>query len=135
MEPSCLAPVGDWLRDAGIPVDVMETILSAKAPYTRRMYALKWRVFEKWCTMHHADPVHCHIVSVLEFLQEKLSAGTCTLRVFVAAITACHALIDGVSIGKHPLIACFIHGARHLRPPARVKVPSLRGLSMVPLNH
>ncbi len=91
---------------------------------------------------HHVDPVHCQVVSVLEFLQEKLSSGTCpgTLRVYVAAISACHVLIDGVSVGKHPLVARFIRGAKRLRPPTRATVPSwdlaivLEGLVMTPFE-
>ncbi len=67
----------DQLRDAGLPPDVVETILSARAPSTRRSYAFKWHIFENWCMAHHVDPVHCQVVSVLEFLQEKLSSGTC----------------------------------------------------------
>ncbi len=120
LEPSCLAPEGDQLRDAGFPPDVVETILSARAPSTRRSYAFKWHIFENWCMAHHVDPCHCQVVSVLEFLQEKLSSGTCpgTLRIYVAAISACHVLIDGVSVGKHPLVARFIRGAKRLsRPP------------------
>ncbi len=75
---------------------------------------------------HHADPVNCQIVSVLEFLQEKLSSGTCpgTLRIYVAAISACHALIDGVSVGKHPLVTRFIRRAKRLRLLTRETVPS-----------
>ncbi len=75
---------------------------------------------------HHTDPVHCQVVSVLKFLQEKLSSGTCpgTLRDYVSTISACHALIDRVSVRKHPLVACFIHGAKQLRSPTRVTVPS-----------
>ncbi|KAI2653825.1 putative V-type proton ATPase subunit H 2 [Labeo rohita] len=142
LEPSCLAPEGDQLRDAGLPADVVETILSARAPSTRRSYALKWRVFESWCVTHDADPVHCQVVSVLEFLQEKLSSGTSpgTLRVYVAAISACHTLIDGVSVGKHPLVVRFIRGARRLRLPTRATVPSwdlaivLEGLAGTPFE-
>lgn len=33
----------------------------------------------------------------------------------------CNALIDGISVGKHPLVACFISGARRLRSPVRIK--------------
>ncbi len=91
---------------------------------------------------HHVDPVHCQVVSVLEFLQEKLSSDTCpgTLRVYVAAISACRVLIDGVSVGKHPLVARFIRGAKRLRPPTRATVPSwdlaivLKGLIMTPFE-
>ncbi len=77
LEPSCLAPEGEQLRDAGFPAEVVQTILSARAPSTRKWYALRWRVFKSWCMTHHADEVHCQVVSVLEFLQEKLSLGTC----------------------------------------------------------
>lgn len=90
----------------------------------RRLYATKWGVFKRWCTACHADPVDCQIVSMLDFLQGKISAGTwpTTLRAFVAAISACHALIDRVPVMKYPLIACFIHGARQLRLPVRAKI-------------
>ncbi len=142
LEPSCLAPEGDQLRDAGLPADIVETILSARAPSTRRSYAFKWHIFENWCRAHHVDPVHCQVVSVLEFLQDKLSSGTCpgTLRVYVAAISACHVLIDGVSVGKHPLVARYIRGAKRLRPPTRATVPLwdlaivLEGLVMTPFE-
>ncbi len=46
LEPPCLAPKGDQLRDAGLPPDVVETILIARAPSTRRSYAFKWHIFE-----------------------------------------------------------------------------------------
>ncbi len=39
LEPPCLAPEGDQLRDTGLPPDIVETILSARAPSTRRSYA------------------------------------------------------------------------------------------------
>ncbi len=118
LEPPCLAPEGDQLRDAGLPPDIVETILSARAPSTARSYA-SMAHFENWCMAHHVDPVHCQVVSVLEFLQEKLSSGTCpgTLRVYVAAISACPVLIDEVSVGKHPLVARFIQVSGWGRPP------------------
>ncbi len=78
LEPPCLAPEGDQLRDAGLSPDIVETILSARAPSTRRSYAFKWHIFENWCMAHHVDPVHCQVVSVLEFLPEKLTSGTCS---------------------------------------------------------
>ncbi len=35
----------------------------------------------------------------------------------MATILVCHALIDGVSAGKHPLVTLFSHGSKQLRPP------------------
>ncbi|KAI2653970.1 Non-reducing polyketide synthase PKS8-1 [Labeo rohita] len=142
VESSRLAPEGNQLRDTGLSPAVIETILSARAPSTRKNYAAKWGVFERWCVKHNVDPVNCQIASVLDFMQEKLSTGTCpaTLRGYVAALSACHALIDGAPLGSHPLLSRFLRGARRLRPPVKTKIPSwdlaivLEGLVGTPLN-
>ncbi|KAI2654727.1 hypothetical protein H4Q32_011510 [Labeo rohita] len=54
--------------------------------------------------------------------QEML--GFQLMLVYVAAISACHTLIDGVSVRKHPLVVRFVRGARRLRLPTRATVPS-----------
>ncbi len=56
---------------SGLPAEVQETIASARAPSTRKLYSSKWKVFESWCLAHAVDPVSCSIGPVLEFLQEK----------------------------------------------------------------
>ncbi len=73
-----------------LPVEVQETIASARAPATRKLYSSKWGVFESWCLARAIDPVNCPVGPVLEFLQERLTAGAAatTLRVYVAAIAA-----------------------------------------------
>ncbi len=73
-----------------LPVEVQETIASARAPATRKLYSSKWGVFESWCLAHAIDPVNCPVGPVLEYLQERLTAGAAatTLRVYVAAIAA-----------------------------------------------
>ncbi len=74
----------------GLPAGVQETIASARAPATRKLYSSKWDVFESWCLTRAIDPVNCPVGPVLEFLQERLTAGAAatTLRVYVAAIAA-----------------------------------------------
>ena len=126
VESSRLAPDGNQLRDTGLSPAVIETILSARASSTRQSYASKWGVFERWCVLHNVDPVNCQVASVLDFMQEKLSTGTCpaTLKVYVAALPACHALVDGAPLGRHPLLSRFLRGARRLRPPVKTKIPS-----------
>ncbi len=52
-----------------LPEGVLNTISQARAPSTRRLYALKWSVFSAWCTTHGADPVLCGISLILSFLQ------------------------------------------------------------------
>ncbi len=69
------------------PENLLNTISQAKAPSTRRLYALKWSVFSAWFTTHGADPEVCDISLILSFLQELLEKGRSpsTLKVYVAA--------------------------------------------------
>ncbi len=80
------------------PRGVLNTISEARAPSTRRLYALKWSVFSTWCLNRGENPSTSElaVVSVLS-LQELLDKGRShsTLKVFVAAIAAFHAPIAG----------------------------------------
>ncbi|KAL0183550.1 hypothetical protein M9458_019246, partial [Cirrhinus mrigala] len=121
-----MAPEGAHLLASGLSTEVVETILQSRAPSTRKLYALKWRLFTSWCERHQQDPVNCPVGTVLEFLQDRLSAGLShsTLKVYVAAIAAYHAPLGGLSVGKDPLVSRFLRGALRLRPPVRSRVPS-----------
>ncbi len=87
-----LAPEGAQYLDAGLTAGTVETLLSSRAPSTRRMYGIKWKVFATWCRTRMVDPVTCPVAQVLEFLQDRFSAGLSpsTLKVYVAAISASH---------------------------------------------
>ncbi len=104
-------------------VEVPETI--ARAPTTRKLYSSKWGVFESWCLARAIDPVNCPVGPVLEFLQERLTAGAAatTLRVYVAAIAARREL-DEIPLGRHRMVSAFMHGVRRLRPNRPMAVPS-----------
>ncbi|KAI2653704.1 Transposon Ty3-G Gag-Pol polyprotein [Labeo rohita] len=111
-----VAPEGAHLLASGLSTEVVETILQSRAPSTRKLYALKWKLFTSWCGRHQQDPVNCPVGSVLEFLQDRLSAGLShsTLKVYVAAIAAYHA----------PLSVVSRWSLGGLRPPVRSRVPS-----------
>jgi len=63
----------------------------------RKLYGLKWNVFTVWCREREIDPINCQMASVLEFLQDRFSAGLTpfTVMVYVSAIAAFHTLNDG----------------------------------------
>ncbi len=119
MEAVGVAPEGARLIASGLSTEVVETILQSRAPSTRKLYALKWKLFTSWCRDRQLDPVNCPVGTVLEFLQARLSAGLThsTLKVYVAAISAYHASLGGQSVGRHPLVTRFLRGALRLRPP------------------
>ncbi len=108
-----------------LPVEVQETIASARFPATRKLYSSKWAVFESWCLARAINPVNCPVGPVLEFLQERLTAGAAatTLRVYVAAIAARREL-DEIPLGRHRMVSAFMHGVRRLRPNRPTAVPS-----------
>ncbi|CAM4558277.1 unnamed protein product [Leuciscus chuanchicus] len=142
VEPVGLASEGAQLIESGLSTEVVETILQSRAPSTRKLYALKWRVFTSWCSDRRLDPVNCPIGTVLEFLQDRFTAGLTpsTLKVYVAAIGAYHIPLGGMSVGKDPLVSRFLRGTWRLRPAVHSRVPpwdlsvALQGLSLAPFE-
>ncbi len=106
LEAVGMAHTGSRALMDNLPVEVQETIASARAPATRKLYSSKWGVFESWSLTRTIDPVNCPVGPVLEFLQERLTTGAATnsLRVYVAAIAARREL-DEVPLGRHWMAA------------------------------
>ncbi|KAI2650818.1 Transposon Ty3-G Gag-Pol polyprotein [Labeo rohita] len=142
LEPPPLVPGRDQEDFRDLSPSVVNTLLQARAPSTRRLYDLKWRIFVNWCSSLGKDPRSCGIKSVLSFLQEGLDRhlSASTLKVHVAAISANHDLVGGRSVGKHDLIVRFLRGARRLNPPRPHLIPSwdlavvLQGLQQDPFE-
>ncbi|MBN3304948.1 CBLN4 protein, partial [Amia calva] len=89
-------------------------------------YSYRWRTFSTWCQDGSQDPINCPIGVILQFLQELLDQGKSpsTLKVYLAAISACHVRIDGKPPGSHFLAVQFLKGARWLRPPRTLSLPA-----------
>ncbi|KAI2646378.1 ORF V: Enzymatic polyprotein [Labeo rohita] len=126
LEPPPMVPGLDQEDFRDLPPSVVNTLLQARAPSTRRLYDLKWRIFVNWYSSWGKDPWRCGIKSVLSFLQESLDRhlSASTLKVHVAAISANHDLVSGRLVGKHDLIIRFLRGARRLNPPRSNLIPS-----------
>ncbi|XP_073781587.1 uncharacterized protein [Danio rerio] len=125
LEPPHVVPRRE--EDLGnLPTAVVNTITQARAPSTRRAYALKWSLFTEWCVSRREDPRNCQISVVLSFLQEKLDSrlSPSTLKVYVAAISAYHSAVAGGTVGKHNLVIQFLRGARRINPSRPPLMPS-----------
>ncbi len=87
---------------------------------------MPWSVFSAWCTTHGADLEVCDISLILSFMQELLEKcrSPSTFKVYVAAIAASHAPIDGQSVGRNNLVVHLFKGSRRLNPPCPVTVPT-----------
>ncbi len=112
MEIVGLASEGAQLINSGLSTEVVETILHSRAPSTRKLYALEWKVFASWCSDHQLDPVNCPVGTVLELLQDRFTAGLApsTLKVFVAAIVLTTFLWVVCLWGMTPWYLFFLHG-------------------------
>ncbi len=117
VETVSLASEGAQLIDSGLSTEVVEIILHSRSPSMRKLYALKWKVFTSWCSDNMLDPVNFPVSTVLEFLQDRFTAGLApsTLKVYVAAISAYHIALCGISLGKDPLVSRILHGTLRLR--------------------
>ncbi|KAI2657252.1 Gag-Pol polyprotein [Labeo rohita] len=126
LEPPCVVSGRDSADLTGPPQAVINTITQARAPSIRQAYALKWGLFADWCSSHWEDPQRCSVGVVLSFLQDKLKRrlSPSTLKAYGVAIAAYHDAVNGLSIGKHHLIARFLRGARRLNPPCSHLIPS-----------
>ncbi len=141
LEAVGMAHPGPQVLTSSLSAEDQETIASARAPATRKLYSSEWKVFESWCLANAVDPVSCPISPVLEFLQDKLAAGAAatTLRVYVVAIAARREL-DEIPLGRHRMVSAFMHGVQRLRPVCPIGVPSwdlsvvLEGLTVAPFE-
>ena len=120
------------LNALGLPPRVIATIQNARAASTRSLYGCKWQVFEGWCDGRGLTSYQCSVPDILCFLQDLMEKGRSfsTIKVYLAAISACHVGFEGSSVGQHPLIRRFMKGARRSLPVTRRFVPEW-DLSMV----
>lgn len=120
------------LKAAGMPPKVIETIQNARASSTRSIYSSKWCVFGEWCHEKQIIPFQCSVVELLCFLQDLLDKRRAfsTIKVYLAAISACHVGFGDKPAGQHPLVCRFMRGARRTLPVSRPLVP-LWDLSVV----
>jgi len=71
-------------------------------------------------------PFQCSLGVILAFLQSLIDKGKAfsTIKVYLAAISACHIGFEGKTVGQHPLVCRFMRGARRKLPVSRPIAPS-----------
>lgn len=88
---------------------MIHTIQCARASSTRSLYSGKWQVFEKWCEERQIVSFQCSVKDILCFLQDLLDRGKAfsTIKVYLAAISACHLGLGDKTLDQHPLVAAL----------------------------
>ena len=108
-----LAPEWLILSAVGLSQRVISTIQSALASSTRSLCDCKWRVFEGWCHRNGHIPFQWPVGVILSFLQDLRDKrkALSTIKVYLAAITACHVGFGKQTASQHPLVCRFMKGA------------------------
>ena len=101
------------LSAVGLSQRVISTIQSALASSTRSLCDCKWRVFEGWCHRNGHIPFQWPVGVILSFLQDLRDKrkALSTIKVYLAAITACHVGFGKQTASQHPLVCRFMKGA------------------------
>ncbi len=120
------APLASRRELADLPERIQNTITQARAPSTRRLYALNCMFSPPGAQPAAQNQFPCHISLILSFLQELLDKGhsRSMLKVYLAAISASHAPIVGQSVGRSNLVVCFLKGSIRLKPPLPFTIPT-----------
>ncbi|XP_013857240.1 uncharacterized protein LOC106513109 [Austrofundulus limnaeus] len=74
--------------------------------------------------MRTQSPVWCPLSWSFFNLSSIKGRSPSTLKVYVAALSSNHAVVDGGTIGSHNLVSLFLSGARRLHPPTVLRAPA-----------
>ena len=96
-----------------------DLLLSSWRTKSNKTYDSHFKKWVCWCTERGSDPISGPVSDVANFLADLHGEGyqSSSLNVFRSAISSVHDKVDGVEVGKHPIISRLLKGAFHLRPP------------------
>ena len=71
-----------------------------------------------WCAEQGHDPISGPVADVANFLAHLHDEGyqSRLLNAYRSAISSVHDDVDGVEVGKHPMVSRLLKGAYHVRP-------------------
>ena len=111
-QTSCIENFRQRLQGQGFPQEVSDILLSSWKKSTARQYESAWRLRSGWCDSWQIVFQHLskNILTCLVHFFHKRGLQYRTINVYRSAISAFHISIDGVVIGKHPLVSKFMKG-------------------------
>ncbi len=109
----------------GLSTKVVETILPSRAPSTRKLYVLKWRVFNSWCSNHQLDPVNCWYSAGVHARAFHCRASPVHFKSLCDGHSY-HIPLGGMSLGKDPLVSRFLRGTLRCCKPSVLLLFRLR---------
>lgn len=119
LDPSFVENIGGPLSTAGLSKEAAELHEKAWRPGTRVSYKSSWGKWVSWCDEQSVDHVHTSVANIIEFLTKLHSDGLQyrTINTYRSAISKNHDLIEGVPVGKHPLVVRHMRAIFNQKPP------------------
>ena len=93
-----------------------DLLLSSWRTKSNKTYDSHFKKWVCWCTARGLDPISGPVSEVANFLADLHSEGYQS-KCFCSAISSVHDKVDGVEVGKHPIVARLLKGAFYLRSP------------------
>ena len=105
--------------DSSLSEEASRLLLASWRTKSSQSYDSHFRKWLSWCSERGSDPISGSIGEVANFLAHLFEQGyqSRSLNAYRSAISSIHDKIDGMEIGKHPMITRLLKGAFHARPP------------------
>ena len=116
--PSGLASLRGSGKGPELSADARDLVAKARSSGTTRAYKSGRKKFSSWCDQRQTNPVSCPVELVVNFLaaQQRLVLFG-TLAGYRSAISHFHEKVDGMPVGKHPLVVEVMKGSFPENPP------------------
>ena len=118
--PDCMACLRQSFKMQSFSERIAELLIQSWRGNTNSAYNSAWHKWHRWCAERNYNPTSTSLSSVLQFLAEQFDTGfqyrsVNTLR---STISTTHPNIDGMAVGRHPLVSHLLRGMFNLQPPS-----------------
>ena len=127
-----LAIIRHQSRSGGLSEGASRLLESSWRDKTKSTYESLFKRWVGWCQERSRDPIRGPLTDVLNFLAELFDQGYQyrSLNSYRSAISSVHEKVDGMEVGKHPLVSRVLKGVFNERPP-RPKYASVWSVDLV----
>ena len=116
---SRVACLWERYRDSQLSTEASDFMLASWRTKSTQSYESHFGKWACWCSERGHNPVSGPIANVANFLAHLHEEGyqSRSLNAYRSAISSVHDTVDGVEVGKRPVISRLLKGAYHARPP------------------
>ena len=115
---SRVASLRERYRDSQLSTEASDLMLASWRTKSSQSYESHFDKWTRWCSEWGRNPILGPIADVANFLAHLHEEGyqSRSLNAYRSAISSVHDTVDGVEVGKHPIISRLLKGAYHARP-------------------